>query len=103
MKHILDTSEMLGTVEVPSGRCEVCASADASFDESAGRLTVKLEAFLRPADFLAKERRFHAPWLPKNETLTEPVDREESHQAAREIFQSWVRKVREAAPPLHQV
>ena len=88
---------------VPEGRCEVCAAADASFDEAAGRLTVKLNAFLRPADFLAKERHFGASWLPKNETLTESVDPEECHQAAREIFQGWVRKVRAAAPSLHQV
>jgi hypothetical protein len=49
MKHIIDTSEVLGTVEVPEGTCELCASADASFDEEKERLVVQLEAFLRPA------------------------------------------------------
>lgn len=103
MKRIIDTSELLGTVEVPEGRCEVCASADAAFDETAGRLTVKLDAFLRPADILAKERHFRATWLPKNETLTESVAPEECHQVVRDIFRRWVRKVREAAPGLHHV
>jgi hypothetical protein len=103
MRRIIDTSETLGTVEVPEGQCEVCVSADATFDESAGRLTVTLDAFLRPADFLAKERHFRASWLPKNESLTESVTPEECHEVAREIFRRWVRKVREAAPPLHPV
>jgi len=101
MKRVIDTSEVLGTVETPEGTCELGASADAGFDESAGRLVVTLEAFLRPAGFLAKERRFRAKWLPKNETVTETVAREECHEVAREIFDRWVRKVRETAPRLH--
>jgi hypothetical protein len=103
MKRIIDTSEVLGTVEVPEGASELCASAEASFDEEAGRLLVKLEAFLRPTGLLVKERRFRADWLPKNETVTESVAREECHEVAREIFHRWVRKVREAAPQLHHV
>ena len=103
MKRVIDTSEVLGTVETPEGTCELSASADAGFDEAAGRLVVKLEAFLRPADLLVKERRFRARWLPENETVTESVAREECHDVAREIFHRWVRKVREAAPQLHHV
>jgi hypothetical protein len=103
MKRIIDTSEALGTLEMPEGACELCASAEASFDEQAGRLVVKLEAFLRPTDLLVRERHFRADWLPKNETVTESVAREECHEVAREIFHRWTRKVREAAPQLHYV
>ena len=103
MKRIIDTSEVLGTVEAPEGLCELCASADASFDEEAGRLVVKLEAFLRPTGLLVKERHFRADWLPENETVSESGAHEECHEAAREIFHRWVRRVREAAPPLHHV
>jgi hypothetical protein len=103
MKQIIDTSEVLGTVEGPEGRCELCAAAEASFDEGLGRLVVKLEAFLRPTDLLIKERHFRADWLPKNETVTESVAREECHEVAREIFSRWVRKVQESAPKLHHV
>jgi hypothetical protein len=103
MKRVIDKSEVLGTVEVPEGLCEVCASADAGFDEGAGRLVVQLEAFLRPAGLLVKERHFRADWLPQNATVTESVTREESGEMAREIFHRWVRKVREAAPQLHHV
>jgi hypothetical protein len=101
MKRVIDTSETLGTVEVPEGLCELCASAEEGFDEVASRLVVKLEAFLRPVDLLAKERHFRAGWLPGNETVTESVAREECHEVARDIFHRWVRKVRDSAPQLH--
>jgi hypothetical protein len=103
MKRIIDTSEVLGTVEQPEGPCEVCASAQANLDEAAGKLVVQLDAFLRPTALLAKERHFRADWLPKSETVRESVAREECHEVAREIFHRWVRKVREAAPQLHHV
>lgn len=103
MNRILDTSEVLGTVETPEGTCELCVAAKAGFDESAGRLVVQLDAFLRPAGFLAKERHFRADWLPANESVTESVAREESSEVAREIFHRWVRRVRESAPALHHV
>jgi hypothetical protein len=102
MKHVINTSEVLGTVKAPEGPCEVCVSADANFDETSDRLLVKLEAFLRPAGLLVKERHFRLDWLPNNETVTESVLHEECHDVAREIFHRWVRKVREAAPQLHQ-
>ena len=102
MKRVIDTSEALGTVEVPEGLCELCASAEAGFDEVASRLVVKLEAFLRPTDLLVKERHFRAGWLPEDTTVTESVAREECHDLAREIFHRWVRKVRDSAPQLHQ-
>lgn len=103
MKRVIDTSEALGTVEMPEGLCELCAAAEAGFDEGPGRLVVRLEAFLRPKDLLVKERHFRADWLPANETVTEAVAREECHEVAREIFHRWVRKVRASAPELHHV
>ena len=75
--------------------------AEANFDETACRLVVKLEAFLRPSGLLVKERHFRADWLPPNETITESVGREECHELAREIFHHWVHKVRETTPKLH--
>ena len=100
MKRVIDTSEALGTVELPEGLCELCASAEAGFDEVASRLVVKLEAFLRPTNLLVKERHFRADWLPQNEMISESVAREECHEVAREIFHRWVLKVRGAAPKL---
>ena len=102
MKRVIDTSEVLGTVELPEGTCEVCASADAGYDESAGRLVVNLDAFLRRTDLRKKERRLSANWLPQKETITESLNRDECHPVAVDIFHRWVRRVRAATPALHQ-
>ncbi len=102
MKRVIDTSEVLGTVEQPEGLCELCASADAGFEDDSGVLEVRLEAHLRPSGFLAKERHFHTAWLPLNEKIRESCSREESREMAREIFHRWVCKVRQSAPQLHQ-
>ncbi len=98
MKRVIDTTEVLGTVEARPGTCEVCASADASYDERAKRLVVRLDAFLRTTDLRTKEKRVRAAWLPKPETVRERVGPEETVDLAREIFQRWARKVRQAFP-----
>ena len=103
MKRVIETSEALGMVNTPEGPRELCASAVASYDESAGSLVVKLEAFLRNTDLVSKEQRFAADWLPKPETVRETVGMEETVELAREIFQRWARKVGAAAPALHHV
>ena len=103
MKRVIDTSEALGEVDTPEGRRELCVAADASYDEAAGRLIVKLEAFLRNTDLVTKEKHSTADWVPQPETVRESVGPEETVELAREIFHRWVRKVREAAPQLHHV
>ena len=103
MKRIIDTSEAIGRVETAQGTHELWAAAEAAYDEELGRLVVKLEAFLRSTGLLVRERRVRADWLPEDETLTEIVGLDECRELAREIFHRWVRKVREAAPQLHQV
>jgi hypothetical protein len=101
MKRVIQTSEVLGNVDRPEGTCEVCASADAGYDELAGRLAIELTAFLRPIGLQVKERRFRADWLPADETITESVARNECLDVARQIFHRWVGRVRKAAPGLH--
>ena len=100
MKRVIDTTEVLGEVETPEGPCEVCAAANASYDEEAAKLTITLEAFLRTTDLRTKEKRFTAEWLPKPETLHESSSRGETGEIARDIFHRWVRKVRETVPSL---
>ena len=100
MKRIIDTSEVLGIVETTDGMREVCATADANYDESAARLVVKLDAFLRNTDLLSKEKLSSADWLPKPETIREAVGPEETVDMARDIFHRWVHKVRQVVPGL---
>jgi hypothetical protein len=101
MKRVIDSSEILGTVDLPDGGYEVCASADANFDAETHRLSVCLNAFLRSTDLRITEKQCSADWLPNPETITESVGPDETVEVARDIFHRWVRKVRQAAPSLH--
>jgi hypothetical protein len=78
MKRVIDTSEVLGSVTTPEGEREVCATADAAYDEKEGRVVVRLVAFLRNTDLLTKEKRFSAAWLPKPETVRESAGGDEA-------------------------
>lgn len=103
MKRIIETSEVLGTVETPEGAREVCISAEANYDEGTEKLIIELQSFLRNTDLVTKEKRFFADWLPKSETVHESVGRGEAVELARAIFQRWERKVCKAAQTLHHV
>lgn len=100
MKRVIDTSEVIGRVEMPQGSCEVCASANAGYDEDSSKLVVNLDSFLRTTDIRSKEKRFSADWLPEKETISESVGPDETAEVARDIFHRWTRKVREAVPSL---
>jgi UDP-N-acetylmuramate-alanine ligase len=58
-------------------------------------LTIALDCFLRPIDLRHKERRVRPCWLPIPQTAHEHVDAFEAVEQAREVFHSWVRKVRQ--------
>lgn len=94
--------ETVGIIETPKGSHELCAAADATYEESTHKLVIALDAFLRPVDFRIKEEHYRAPWMPKSETISEGVDSEDSGALARDIFHRWVAKVRESAPSLHR-
>jgi hypothetical protein len=101
MKRVIDSSEVLGMVNTADGVCEICATADASYDEASGKLIVDLDSWLRKTDIRVKEQHIKTDWLPQPEKISESVGPDEMHELAREIFHRWVRKVREAAPHLH--
>ena len=103
MKRVIDTSEVLGTVEHPEGICEVCAAADANYDEKTNRLVVRLTSFLRTTDLRSKQNHFTTGWLPRSETETEAMGPDDAIAAAREIFHRWVAKVRQTAPQHNSV
>jgi hypothetical protein len=101
MKRVIDTSEVLGTIDLSSGSCELCAAADANYDEETHQLVIRLNSFLRTTDLRSKEKQMSANWLPHSETVVESVGSDEALELARDIFHRWVRKVRATAPSLH--
>ena len=98
MKKVINISEVLEAVDSEDGPAEVCASADADYDEVTRRLLVTLDSFLRTSDPRRAETRLAASWLPPREILRESVDFREAIDAAKEIFGRWVNRVRQTIP-----
>ena len=102
MKQVIEINEVVETIELAEGTCEVCASASAHFDEATPRLVVDLDCFLRTTDLRSPERQFGAGWLPKKESLKESAGLDEAVDLTKDIFRRWVRKVRQSIPPRDQ-
>ena len=98
MARVIDISEIVGTFGWDGATAEVCATATAGFEDEAGVLEIKLDSFVRPVDLRVHETHETAPWLPRTQTITEHVSREEAGPVAREVFHRWVAKVRGAIP-----
>lgn len=98
MKRVISISEVVETLEADGGLHEVCATAEASYDEEKSVVIVQLDCFLRPADARQKLPTEPHDWLPRKCTIIEAVPRDEAPLLTREIFQTWVRKVRRTIP-----
>lgn len=96
MQNAISISEILGTID--DGRVEVCAIADADYDAAKERVSVKLDAFTRCVAPVGNGRRLPEPWLPPGEHVTENLPREDAASFAKDVFRSWIRKVRISVP-----
>jgi hypothetical protein len=102
MKTILSMSEILGFVAHAESELEICATAEAHFDEARSQMEVELNSFLCPVNTRSAEQPVRPGWLPKKQTAREHVPRSEAVQLAREIFHRWVGRVRQSVPmPIH--
>ena len=93
MKRVISISEIAAPLQLEGEACEVWASAEAGYAEATSELSVRLEAFLRRS----KDNK-HLPvhWLPSPQDVCEHVDFEEASPATKEIFESWVHRVKSA-------
>ena len=99
MKRIT-ISEVVGDLPSDNGPVEVCAVAEAAFDEAEFKLIVQLDSYLRTTELTRPEEHFSASWLPGKEVLRESASLHEATDLAKEIFQRWVHKVRQAMPAM---
>ena len=97
MKRVLSTSEIVQDLNLEDEPEELCASAEADYDERRSKLIVKLEAFVRQVRHGGPDICSKPEWLPHPETLRESVGADDASELARDIFQRWTRKVRDAA------
>ncbi len=96
MKNLLSISDIVETLENRAGTCEVCATAEARYEEAASLLVVECDCFLRVVHQRGADESSRPAWLPRKDSVKTSVAREEAVAAAKEIFRSWVKKVRQA-------
>ena len=96
MKNILSISDIVETLENRLGTCEVCATAEARYEEAASQLIVDCDCFLRVVHQRGADENSRPEWLPRKDSVKTALSREEAVPAAKEIFRAWVKKVRQA-------
>ena len=97
MRKILSTSEIVQDLDLEVEPKELCAAAEADYNERKSTLIIKLDAFVRQVHHAGPDVCSRPEWLPKAETLREGVPPDEASDMARDIFRRWTKKVREAA------
>ena len=98
-RTVLDTVQIIQSIEANRQVFEVCATALASYSEDRGELAVTLDCFVRRFEMQGKDVEFRPGWLPKCDSVKMKVDLEEAPDAAKSIFGSWAKKVRATIPP----
>ena len=88
---LLDTTQVIGTLQIDGSPFEVCAEALANHDRHSNQFTVNLRAFLRAT--MTTPTWLHAP-----QTVTEHVDADEAHAMATDIFARWCHKLTVSLP-----
>ena len=97
MRKILSISEIVQDLDREFEPKELCAAAEADYDEGHSSLVIKLDAFVRQVHHAGRDVCSRPDWLPKPETLREGVGPDEASDLARDVFHRWTKKVREAA------
>lgn len=98
MESVISLSEIVGT---PQGNgLQICAKADAAYDQVKGRVFISLEAFARRVPPHSHEILPPLAWLPASEHVTEDLSRDKAADFAKATFLEWVRKVRASLPAL---
>ena len=96
MRKVLAISEIVRDLDREAEPRELCAAADADYDDASSTLIVSLDSFVRQVRHAAPDVCTRPEWLPKGEVLREKVPVEEASDLARDIFQRWTRKVRDS-------
>jgi hypothetical protein len=90
--------EIVGTIERNHQMYDVCATADAAFDESNSKLIIELDRFLRIRDISQLEKPLEEKWMPKKNHVEYSLDRAEVTPTVDEVFAFWSKRVRSSIP-----
>ena len=92
------TSEIIETLQEGNDEMEICATAETQYDPSAEKISVALDSFARRVSASGDGAHLSRAWLPPAEQVTEHLPHDEATEFTKDVFQSWVRKVRSAIP-----
>lgn len=95
---LLDTSQVISTIDIEGVPFEVCIEAVASHDRGKNELSVQLRAFLRAEKHDHIGEVSTPSWLPAAHSVTEHVSAEEAHEVAADVLASWRHKVAGCLP-----
>jgi len=98
MLPLLDTTKVIGHLDIDGEPFEVCAEATADHVRSSNTLTVGLCAFLRSIKHDHLGEKATMDWLPAPEEVKEHVDHGEAYDLTGEIFASWCHRVEGMIP-----
>jgi hypothetical protein len=73
MRKVLSTSEIVQDLDREVEPKELCAAAEADYDDRTSTLVIKLDAFVRQVHHAGPDVVSRPDWLPKPETLREGV------------------------------
>ena len=97
----MSISEIIETVGEGDTATEVCATAETQYDSSAQKLSVALDSFARCVAASGDRAHEVRSWLPPAEHVTEHLSSEEAEAFTKDVFHSWVKRVRATIP--HQL
>jgi hypothetical protein len=98
-RNVLDTVRIIETREIGHDSYEICATAQARYEEASSEMQVDLDSFVRRFEIRGKDQIVRPPWLPRRDSVKSHVHLSEAPDAAKEIFESWARRVQRAIPP----
>ena len=94
----MSISEIIETLGEGDSATEVCATPETQYDSSAQKVAVSLDSFARCVAASGNREHQTLPWLPPAEHVTEHLAHDEAEAFTKDVFHSWVRKVRAAIP-----
>src|SRR5947207_2547284 len=100
MRKIISINEVADSAENWQGKWEICATADAAYDEHKSELRVKLGCFARPTDAKLGTGGVELDWLPPTESVKEAVALDQAIPIVKDIFRPWLEKVRQTIASL---
>lgn len=92
MERLISIIEIVGILDSE----QVCAAADADYDEASQQVTIALSSFVRSPQ--PGEAALAQEWLPPRATVKEHLPRNEVSAFTKDVFASWANRVRRAIP-----